>query len=77
MNAMNEKRNGKLTQRAIVFRMAARVKNGTQPEVHNKKYVARRMGTDVVHAEKTIRYLSTYRGLRVEVEANNFVFVGA
>lgn len=76
MNAQIISTNGLLTQREIIRRVAQNAKQTTDGQlVCNKKYLARRVGTDLIHLEKTVRFMGTYQGLKVELEANNFIFL--
>ena len=71
------KTNGYLTQREIIRRLATKALQMPTDLVCNKKYLARRVGTDLIHLEKTIRYMATYEGLNVECDTNIYVFACA
>lgn len=79
MNTQNNvtKTNGTLTQREVIRRLADKAFAMPTDLVCNKKYLARRVGTDLVHLEKTVRYMATYKGLKVELEPNNIIFACA
>lgn len=72
-----QKTNGTLTQREIIRRLSDKAFGRATDLVCNKKYLARRVGTDLVHLEKTVRYMATYRGLSIELEPNNIIFASA